>query len=96
MEGVTGAAGALTSGTDDEVICNGRNAEQNDLDMYWGKGLVSRKVYDAAYDACGFSGPGTKAAAKGLAPMPEDRSFSGGASATGASALVICRNDSER
>jgi hypothetical protein len=45
---------ACWGGTEDEVICNGRNAEQNDLDMYFGKGLVSKKLYNAAYEACDF------------------------------------------
>jgi hypothetical protein len=27
------------------VLCNGRNAEQNDVDMYFGKGLLSKKLY---------------------------------------------------
>ena len=31
---------------------------QDDLDFYWGKGLVSRKLYNAAYKACGFPAPG--------------------------------------
>ena len=34
---------------------------KNDLDMYWGKGLVSNKLYNAAYKACGFPGPGDDA-----------------------------------
>lgn len=34
---------------------------KDDLDMYWGKGLVSRKLYNAAYKACGYPGPGQEA-----------------------------------
>ena len=30
---------------------------KDDLDMYWGKGLVSNKLYKAAYKACGYPGP---------------------------------------
>lgn len=45
---------ACWGGTATEVNCNGPNSEQNDLDMYHGKGLVSKKAYDAAYAACKF------------------------------------------
>lgn len=46
------AGNACWGGTATEVNCNGPNSEQNDLDMYYGKGLVSKKLYTAAYDAC--------------------------------------------
>eukprot|EP00937_MAST-01D_sp_MAST-1D-sp2_P001497 g1497.t1 len=36
------------------VNCNGPNEQQNDVDMYFGKGLVSKKAYDAVYAACDF------------------------------------------
>ena len=43
---------ACWGGTETEVLCNGANAEQNDVDMYYGKGLISKKLYGAVYDAC--------------------------------------------
>ena len=36
------------------VDCNGPNAEQNDLDMFFGKGMISKPAYDAAYADCKF------------------------------------------
>jgi len=36
------------------VICNGPNSDQNDIDMYFGKGLVSKKLYEQIYDTCKF------------------------------------------
>jgi len=36
------------------VICNGLNAAQNDVDMFFGKGLVSKPTYNAVYNACDF------------------------------------------
>ena len=41
-------------GDENTVICNGIHSEQNDLDMYWGKGLISKKLYDQTYAACGY------------------------------------------
>ena len=41
-------------GTATDVTCNGPNAEQNDIDMYFGKGLVSKRTYKAVYAACDF------------------------------------------
>ena len=32
-------------GSADSVNCNGPNSEQNDVDMYYGKGLISKKLY---------------------------------------------------
>jgi len=34
--------------------CNGPNSEQNDVDMYYGKGLVSKKLYTEIYQTCDF------------------------------------------
>eukprot|EP00928_Gymnodinium_smaydae_P043779 TRINITY_DN29273_c0_g2_i1.p1 TRINITY_DN29273_c0_g2~~TRINITY_DN29273_c0_g2_i1.p1 ORF type:complete len:494 (-),score=66.69 TRINITY_DN29273_c0_g2_i1:12-1493(-) len=42
-------------GTATSFDCNGPNADQNDLDALYGKGLVSKRQYRAAYAACGFS-----------------------------------------
>ena len=39
-----------------EVVETLASGGQDTLDMYWGKGLVSRKLYDAVYDACGYPG----------------------------------------
>jgi hypothetical protein len=41
-------------GTATETQCNGPNSEQNDLDMYFGKGLVSKRTYNLAYSSCKF------------------------------------------
>lgn len=34
--------------------CNGPNSDQNDVDMYYGKGLMSKALYAQTYDVCGF------------------------------------------
>lgn len=34
--------------------CNGPNSEQNDIDMYFGKGLVSKITYENVYSKCTF------------------------------------------
>merc|ERR1712166_499223 len=39
-------------GTATEVNCNGPNSEQNDIDMYYGKGLVSKPLYTEIQSAC--------------------------------------------
>merc|ERR1711871_1748397 len=39
------------------VDCNGPNSDQNDIDMFYGKGLISKKSYDAVYAACDFPKP---------------------------------------
>ena len=31
------------------VNCNGPNSEQNDIDMFFGKGLMAKKEYQAVY-----------------------------------------------
>merc|ERR1719272_1682613 len=36
------------------VDCNGANSDQNDLDMYFGKGLVSKPLYEEANKVCNF------------------------------------------
>ena len=41
-------------GGSDSVVCNGYNEEQNDLDNYWGKGLISNRLYHKTYTTCGF------------------------------------------
>jgi len=43
------------------VQCNGPNSEQNDVDMYFGKGLLSKKLYTSIYEHCKF--PSTAGAA---------------------------------
>lgn len=41
-------------GTNTSVACNGPNSEQNDVDMYFGKGLISKPMYDDVYRTCAF------------------------------------------
>lgn len=36
------------------VECNGPNSDQNDLDILFGKGLISKPAYEKAYEACKF------------------------------------------
>jgi len=38
------------------VNCNGPNADRNDMDLFYGKGLVSKKLRDQAYADCGWDG----------------------------------------
>jgi len=45
---------ACWGGTENSVNCNGPNSQRNDLDLFHGKGLASKKSYDAAYKACGY------------------------------------------
>lgn len=42
-------------GDDHTVTCNGPNSEQNDMDMYYGKGLVSKNTYKEVYSKCGWN-----------------------------------------
>ena len=51
------AGNACWGGDATTVNCNGANSQQNDLDMYYGKGLISKQAYEAAYDACTFPEP---------------------------------------
>jgi serine carboxypeptidase-like clade 1 len=52
------AGNACWGGDAQHVNCNGPNSEQNDIDMYWGKGLVSKKMYKQVYADCNdFKGP---------------------------------------
>ena len=43
---------ACWGGDATHVNCNGPNSEQNDLDMYFGKGLIAKKTYEATYKTC--------------------------------------------
>jgi len=43
-------------GTATEVQCNGPNSDRNDVDMYYGKGLISKKLYEKTQAACNWSG----------------------------------------
>ena len=36
------------------VNCNGPNSQQNDVDMYFGKGLVSKTLYQQVNKVCDF------------------------------------------
>lgn len=51
-------------GTATTFSCNGPNAAQNDVDQLYGKGLASKKQYQAVYDACGYK-TGDKGKANG-------------------------------
>jgi hypothetical protein len=37
------------------VVCNGPNEDGDDVELYFGKGLVSRKLHNQIEDACKFS-----------------------------------------
>eukprot|EP01059_Diplonema_ambulator_P034127 TRINITY_DN7488_c1_g1_i1.p1 TRINITY_DN7488_c1_g1~~TRINITY_DN7488_c1_g1_i1.p1 ORF type:complete len:487 (+),score=156.64 TRINITY_DN7488_c1_g1_i1:38-1498(+) len=39
------------------VHCNGPHAERNDVDLFFGKGMVSRKLRDNIYKTCGYEIP---------------------------------------
>jgi carboxypeptidase C (cathepsin A) len=41
-------------GSANSVDCNGPNSEQNDMDMYYGKGLMSKKMYDHVQASCNW------------------------------------------
>lgn len=41
-------------GSENSVQCNGPNSEQNDIDMYYGKGLMSKKMYDHVQASCNW------------------------------------------
>ena len=43
---------ACFGGTESTVLCNGRNAERNDIQMYYGKGLISKHLYDDIVKSC--------------------------------------------
>tara|TARA_B110000208_G_scaffold17602_1_gene21131 strand:- start:1502 stop:2782 length:1281 start_codon:yes stop_codon:yes gene_type:complete len=45
---------ACWGGSENEVNCNGPNSEQNDIDMYFGKGLVAKPLYEEVYKTCEF------------------------------------------
>lgn len=46
---------ACWGGDENTVQCNGPNSEQNDLDNYWGKGLISNALYERTKVACAFN-----------------------------------------
>lgn len=43
-------------GTANTVVCNGPHAERNDVDLFFGKGLMSKELRDHVYKACGYDG----------------------------------------
>eukprot|EP01062_Namystynia_karyoxenos_P024771 TRINITY_DN19684_c1_g1_i1.p1 TRINITY_DN19684_c1_g1~~TRINITY_DN19684_c1_g1_i1.p1 ORF type:complete len:504 (+),score=203.26 TRINITY_DN19684_c1_g1_i1:78-1514(+) len=43
-------------GTEHSVQCNGPNEERMDAELFYGKGLVSKKLYDATAKSCGWDG----------------------------------------
>jgi hypothetical protein len=48
------AGNACWGGSATSVSCNGPNSERNDLEMYYGKGLISKKLYTQVHETCGF------------------------------------------
>lgn len=42
-------------GTSNSVLCNGKHSERNDVQMYYGKGLISKKLYNEIRTNCNFS-----------------------------------------
>ena len=58
------AGNACWGGDATHVDCNGLNSEHNDLDMFYGKGLASKKQYEAVYKACGYASGDGKADSK--------------------------------
>jgi hypothetical protein len=49
------AGNACWGGDATHVNCNGPNEDQIDIDLYFGKALISRKLYESIYSACGWS-----------------------------------------
>lgn len=47
---------ACWGGDENTVECNGPNVQRNDVDLYYGKGLVAKKLRDQIYTACGWNG----------------------------------------
>lgn len=45
---------ACWGGDEHSVNCNGPNEEQNDVDMFFGKGLISKKLHERVYKGCRF------------------------------------------
>ena len=45
---------ACWGGDANTVQCNGPNSDQNDVDMFYGKGLISKKLYQEVYKTCDF------------------------------------------
>ena len=43
-------------GSSTSVSCNGPHAERNDVDLFFGKGLIAKKLKDELYEACGYTG----------------------------------------
>jgi len=59
------AGNACWGGTATSVDCNGPNSDQNDLDMFYGKGLISKKLYQQTYRECQFGNTTNVAAREG-------------------------------
>eukprot|EP01061_Rhynchopus_euleeides_P016692 TRINITY_DN27_c0_g2_i1.p2 TRINITY_DN27_c0_g2~~TRINITY_DN27_c0_g2_i1.p2 ORF type:complete len:487 (+),score=222.00 TRINITY_DN27_c0_g2_i1:53-1462(+) len=41
-------------GSANSVVCNGYNEDQNNVEMFYGKDLISKKMYNEIYAACKF------------------------------------------
>ncbi len=48
---------ACWGGNETYVLCNGYNADQNDISMYFGKGLMSEDLYNDVFQTCNFTTP---------------------------------------
>jgi len=63
---------ACWGGDNTTVNCNGPNSEQNDVDMFYGKGLFSKKLYDQIYQTCKFPNTRTFACNRLLEKMSSE------------------------
>ena len=52
------AGNACWGGSETSVNCNGPNEEKNDVRLFYGKGLISKKLHDKVHEACGWSATG--------------------------------------
>eukprot|EP01064_Diplonema_japonicum_P032809 TRINITY_DN6278_c0_g1_i1.p1 TRINITY_DN6278_c0_g1~~TRINITY_DN6278_c0_g1_i1.p1 ORF type:complete len:474 (+),score=142.35 TRINITY_DN6278_c0_g1_i1:44-1465(+) len=59
-------------GSANVVDCNGPNEEQNDVDMFYGKGLVSKKTYEQIYKDCPFPHTASGACRQALNTMDRE------------------------
>lgn len=53
-------------GDKDTVTCNGPNSDQNDVELYFGKGLISTQLRSEIYKACSFPNPTANGEAIGI------------------------------
>lgn len=68
-----GCWGEVTGPGEDGYQCNGPNADRNDADMLYGKGLASKRQYETVYAACGYdSDDKTKAGSQDCADARDE------------------------